>query len=141
MQIISQEQDVVPSLPKVPKLQLSSPTDLSKGEHLKEPIASPKNRMEEAIPFNMADLQQSGSKQAGSPTATGFNSVPAVPQESSKSTLAQEFFGGGDTGFAFNFNDSGNSGFSFFGGSCKSPEQDVKEGSFFLNFGGDDDDL
>ena len=132
----------MPSLPKVPKLQLSSPTIPSEGISHKEPIACPKNQTNEAIPFNMADLQQSGSKQVATPPATGSSAVQMSQESSSPS---KDFFGGGDTGFGFNFapNDSCDTeqSFSFFGnGGCKSPEQGEKEGSFFLNFGGGGDE-
>ena len=100
-----------------------------------ESHVSPKNR-NEAISFNMADLEQGGPKQVATTPGAGSSVIP-VTQQSSSPTKA--LFGGGDTGFGFNFNDSCNTerSFSFFGGGdCKSPEKGDTEEGFFLNFGG-----
>ena len=100
-----------------------------------------------AIPFNISELAQgevlkSAAKEATSPpsASTGANQVG---QEAS--SASRDLFGGGDAGFGFNFgaDESKDTSFSFFGatGGCKSPEQEEKEGAFFLNFGGGDDNM
>jgi len=139
---ISQEQEqtaVVPSLPKAPRLQLSSPAIPSEEKSLQESHLSPKNRTNEAISFNMADLEQGGPKQVAAPGGAGSGAIPDA-QEPSSPTKGP--FGGGDTGFGFNFNDSCNTERSFFGGGdCKSPEKGEKEEGFFFNFGGGDEKM
>ena len=136
---ISQDQAVVPSLPKAPRLQLSSPITHPNRE---ESDVSHKDQTNEAISFNVADLKQGEAKKVASPTPPAGSSAIPVPQESSSSS--KNLFGGGDTSFGFNFgaNDSCDTeqSFSFFGGGgCKSPEKG-EEGGFFLNFGGGGDE-
>ena len=141
---ISQEQDVVPSLPKAPRLQLLPPNLPSEENSLKESCVSPKDRTSEAISFNMADLDQGGPKVVASSPAGSSNAIPVTKESSSAS---KDLFGGRDTGFGFNFGadtslcDDSEKSFSFFGaGGCKSPEQGEKGGEFFLNIGGDGGD-
>ena len=110
-QQISQEQTAVPSLPKAPRLQLSSPTIPSEEKSLQESHVSPKNRTNEAISFNMADLEQGGPKQVAAPGGAGSGAIPDA-QEPSSPTKGP--FGGGDTGFSFNFNITFVLSFSFF---------------------------
>merc|ERR1719341_1828853 len=116
---ISQEQEesAVPSLPKAPRLQLSSPTNTSEGKSLKESPASPKNRTDEAISFNMADLEQGGPKQVATPPDAGSS---AMRERKEPSSPIKDLFGGG---------------------GCKSPDKGEKEGTFFLNFGGGDEKM
>jgi len=146
---ISQEENhAVPSLPKAPRLHLSSHA-LSPGERAcPEGHTSPKESRSVPIPFNISELAQGGAlksaaKEVTSPpnTSTGANQV--VQETSSAS---RELFGGGDAGFGFNFgaDESKDTSFSFFGaaGGCKSPEQEKEGGeAFFLNFGGGDDKM
>ena len=136
---ISQDQAVVPSLPKAPRLQLSSPITHPSVE---ESVVSHKDQANEAIFFNVADLKQGEAKKAASPTPPAGSSVIPVSKESS--SPSKNLFGGGDTNFGFNFgfNDSCDTeqSFSFFGGGgCKSPEKG-EEGGFFFNFGGGEDE-
>ena len=136
---VSQDQAVVPSLPKAPRLQLSSPITHPSRE---ESVVSHKDQTNEAISFNVADLKQGESKKVASPTPPPGSSAIPVPQESF--SPSKNLFGGGDTSFGFNFgfNDSCDTeqSFSFFGGGgCKSPEKG-EEGGFFLNFGGGGDE-
>ena len=87
----------------------------------------------------MADLEQGEPKQDVVTTpCAGSSSIPTKEESSSAS---KNLFGGGDTGFGFNFDDTCDNSFSFFGnGGCKSPEQGEKDGQFFLNFGDGDGD-
>merc|ERR1719341_99905 len=142
---ISQEQEesAVPSLPKAPRLQLSLSTNTSEGKSLKESPASPKNRTDESISFNIADLEQGGPKQVATPPDAGSS---AMRERKEPSSPIKDLFGGGDTGFGFIFgaDDSCETerSFSFFGGGgCKSPDKGEKEGTFFLNFGGGDEKM
>jgi len=131
-----QEQALLPSLPKAPRLQLPLSSFPSEERSLEESDISPKERRNKAISFNMADLEQDVPKQVASPPAS--SSAIAVTQDSP--SASKDLFGGGDAGFGFNFGaddtcDTEKS-FSFFGGgTCKSPEQGEKDGGFFLNFG------
>ena len=136
---IAQEKEVVPSLPKAPRLQLASPVNPSDGKSFQEGHVSPEKRPNEAISFNMADLEQGEPKQDVVTTpCAGSSSIPTMEESSSAS---KNLFGGGDTGFGFNFDDTCDNSFSFFGnGGCKSPEQGEKDGQFFLNFGDGDGD-
>ena len=80
----------------------------------------------------MADLEQGEPRQEVVTTpCAGSSSIPTKEESSSAS---KNLFGGGDTGFGFNFDDTCDNSFSFFGnGGCKSPEQGEKDGEFFLD--------
>merc|ERR1719234_2246125 len=143
---ISQEENAVPSLPKAPRLQLSSPALSPAEKTCPEGHVSPKDRSSVAIPFNIAELAQDGAlkstaKEVTSPSA----STGGIQVGQEASSASRELFGGGDAGFGFNFgaDESKDTSFSFFGatGGCKSPEQEKEGGGFFLNFGGGDDKM
>ena len=88
----------------------------------------------------MVDLEQGGPKQEVATPGAGSSVIPVTQASSSAS---KDLFGGGDTGFGFNFNDTCDTerSFNFFGnGDCKSPEQGENDGGFFLNFGDGDGD-
>ena len=134
-------QAAVPSLPKAPRLQLSSATLPSEGKSLTESHVSPYKQTNGAISSNLADLEQGGSKQGTTPPA----SSSAIPVGNESSSANKNLFGGEDVGgfgFSFGADDTCDTeqSFSFFGGGgCKSPEQEEKEGGFFLNLGGGGD--
>merc|ERR1719234_1258558 len=146
---ISQEENhAVPSLPKAPRLQLSSPALSPVEKTCPEGHISPKESRSVPIPFNISELAQgevlkSAAKEVTSPPTASSN-ANQVGQEAS--SASRDLFGGGDAGFGFNFgaDESKDTSFSFFGatGGCKSPEQEEKGGEqFFLNFGGGDDKM
>merc|ERR1719234_1282589 len=80
---ISQEENrAVPSLPKAPRLKLSSPALSPVEKNCPEGHVSPKDRSSVAIPFNLAELAQgealkSAAKEVTSPpsTTSGANQV------------------------------------------------------------------
>ena len=138
---ISQEENAAPSVPKAPRLQLSSPALSPVEKTCPEGHISHKESRSVAIPFNLAELAQgevlkSAVKEVNSPPTARSNANQVVQEASSAS---RELFGGGHAGFGFNFG-ADDLSFSFFGatGGCKSPEQEEKEGAFFLNFDGGD---
>ena len=144
---ISQEENVVPSLPKAPRLQLSSPALSPVEKTCPEDHLSPKDRKSVTVPFNIAELEQDGASKSAAKKVTSpptdSSGANQVGQEAS--SASRDLFGGGDAGFGFNFgaNESrDDSSYSFFGnGGCKSPEQEEKGGEFFLNFDGGDDKM
>ena len=145
---ISQEENcAVPSLPKAPRLHLSSQVLSPVEKTCPEGHISPKERTSVQIPFNIAELAQDGALKSAASEVTSPPSANQVGQEASSTSRDWDIFGGGDAGFSFNFDadESKDTSFSFFDfdfdatGGCKSPEQEEKGGEeFFLNFGGGD---
>ena len=94
----------------------------------------------------MADLEQDEAlKPAAKEVASLPNDSSSANQVTQKdSSASKDLFGGGDTGFGFNFGADTSiteTSFSFFGnGDCKSPEEE-EGGEFFLNLGGGDDKM
>ena len=135
----------VPSLPKAPRLQLSSPELYQEQKSCQDGN------------FNMADLEREGpfkppAERVSSPNADNSNVNHGTQEACNKNLFGggdvtkdsnkQGMFGGGHADFSFNFDKDeslNDNSFSFFGGGgdCKSPEG-KGDGDFFLNLGDDD---